>query len=64
MSNRATQKVILLTSVADVIKYFKGEIPDWDKFITEHCKLKDDIRVVKETYLRAIELMEIAKHIS
>ena len=64
MSNRATQKVILLTSVADVIKYFKGEIPNWDKFLTEHSKYKHDIRVNQETYLRAIELMELAKHIS
>lgn len=55
------KKVVLLTNVAEVIKYFKGEIPDWDEY--KLWTLTDDVRVKKELYLKAIQLMEEAKHI-
>jgi len=56
------KKVILLNTVADVIKYYKGEIPDYSEAnIVFHET--DDIRVTKELYLKALQLMEEAKHI-
>ena len=55
------RKVVLLNTAADVIKYFKGEIPDYSE--TKIKILKDDVRVTKELYLKALQLMEEAKHI-
>lgn len=55
------KKVILLSSVADVIKYFKGDIPDYSE--AKILCLPDDVRVTKELYLKSLQLMEEAKHI-
>lgn len=60
--SKLPKNIILLTSVADVIKYFSGEIPDLETF--RQTRYRDDLRVKDETFLRAIELMELAKHLS
>jgi hypothetical protein len=67
--NANQPKVILLDNVADVIKYFKGELPDLlkakEEILKDYNKTHKplDIRMKPEVYLRALELMEIAKHI-
>lgn len=62
MAKSTQPKVILLSNVAEVIKFFKGDIPDWESNRLKLTREYHDIRVTKELYLRAVELMEIAKH--
>lgn len=58
------QKALLLNTAHDIIKYYKGDIPDWGSKKQKVSFFLRDIRVTKELYLKAIELMENAKHIS
>jgi len=66
MSLRKTKapKAILLNTAHDVIKFYKGNIPDWGSREQKVSFFLHDIRVSEELYLKSIELMENAKHIS
>lgn len=67
--NANKPQVILLDNVSDIIKWFKGDLPDLpqakEDILKEYNKINNpkDIRMKPEMYLRALELMEIAKHI-
>lgn len=58
---KSKKKTILLKTAFEVIKYFKGDIPDYSDDII--LSLPDDIRVTKELYLRSLQILEEAKHI-
>ena len=59
---KGTKKPILLHTVADITKFFEGDIPDLFSMRLSHAIIEHDLRIDKDVYLEALEMQENSKH--